>query len=54
MTKKTALHLATENGYVEIIKLLLSHKDVDVDIKDEICFNFSIIFNFLFLMIFII
>ena len=32
----TALHHAVEKGYIEIIKLLLNHKKIDVNIKNEI------------------
>ena len=32
----TALHHAVKNGYIEIIELLLNHKNIDVNIKNEI------------------
>ncbi len=34
-SKKTALYLAVENENIEIVKILLSHKDVDVNILNE-------------------
>ena len=33
--KKTALHIAVENNNIEIIKLLLENKNIDVNVKDE-------------------
>ena len=33
--KRTALHLAVEEKYVDIIKLLLDHKGIDTEVKDE-------------------
>ena len=33
--KITALHLAVKNNNIEIIKLLLSIKDIDITIKDD-------------------
>lgn len=32
----TPLHCAANNGYEEIIKLLLEHENIDIDAKDEI------------------
>lgn len=29
--KKTALNMATQNGNIEVVKTLLSHKDIDVN-----------------------
>ena len=36
----TALHLAVTIKNIEIIKILLAQKGIDVDAKDEILFNF--------------
>jgi ankyrin repeat protein len=33
--KMVALHLAAENGYTDIVKLLLQHPDINVNIKNE-------------------
>lgn len=35
ITKKTALHLAVEKENIEIIKYLLSHKNIDINAKDD-------------------
>lgn len=32
----TALHHAVKNGYIEIVELLLNHKNIDINIKNEI------------------
>lgn len=32
---KTVLHLAVQNEYIYIIKLLLKRKAIDIDVKDE-------------------
>ena len=34
--ERTPLHLSVENGDVEIVKLLLSRKDIDINAEDEI------------------
>ena len=33
--QKTALHLAAEIGNLEIIKILLNKKDIDINIEDS-------------------
>lgn len=33
---RTALHLAAEEGHNEVVKVLLDHKDLDVNAKDAI------------------
>lgn len=33
---RTALHYAVENGNIDIIKLLLEHKKIDVNAKDKV------------------
>ena len=33
--EKTPLHLAVEKNYIKIIKILLAHKNIDVDIEDK-------------------
>lgn len=35
-TKKTVLHLAVEKGNLEIIKLLLQNKSIDINVVDNI------------------
>ena len=37
--QRTALHLAIENEQIEIIKLLLSRSDIDINVKDEVFNN---------------
>ena len=32
---KTALHIAMEQGYPDIVKLLLAHEDIKLDLLDE-------------------
>lgn len=32
--KKTALNLAVENGYYEIVKLLISHRKINVNLQN--------------------
>ena len=34
---KTPLHLAVEKGYLEIIKLLLKNKDININVDDDQC-----------------
>lgn len=34
--KKTSLHYAVERNKIEIVKLLLKRKDIDLKVKDEI------------------
>ena len=35
LSYKTPLHLASEKGYLEIIKLLLKNKRIDIHAKDD-------------------
>lgn len=39
--KKTALHLAVENENIQIIQLLLKHPNIDIDIKDDVLFDYN-------------
>lgn len=41
----TPLILASEKGHDEIVKALLSHKDIDVNIKNVFSFFFSFSFK---------
>lgn len=34
--EKTSLHEAAENDDIRIVKLLLEHKNIDVNVKDDI------------------
>ena len=36
ITIKTVLHLAVEKGNIEIIKMLLSQSNIDINAKDEV------------------
>ena len=36
VNKKTPLHYAVEMGYIDVIKLLLKNKNIDVNVKDAI------------------
>ena len=33
--EKTSLHLAVEKDDIEIVKLLLQHKDIDINVEDN-------------------
>ena len=33
--ENTALHLAVENGYYNIVKLLLNYKNIDLNVKNS-------------------
>lgn len=52
--EKTALHMAIEKNNLEIIHLLLSHPDIDINIRSVLnCFSFlyhfkSILFYYVF------
>lgn len=35
----TALHLACSHGHVDVVRLLLSHDDIDVNIEDGVSFT---------------
>lgn len=49
---RTPLHVAAENGRAEIVKLLLTHKDIDVNMKRISFHFFHIILYYFFLMSF--
>lgn len=40
MFSKTALHIAVEKQNIEIIKLLLSNNNININIKNDIYFFF--------------
>ena len=44
----TPLHLASKYGYVEIIKILSKHKDLDFNVMNFVWFNyFIVLFDYL-------
>lgn len=49
---KTALHIAIDNEYVEIVELLLSNENIDANIIQISNLNFNSIEIFIFKMIF--
>lgn len=49
---RTPLHVAAENGRAEIVKLLLTHKDIDVNMKRISFLFFSHNFILIYLMSF--
>ena len=46
---RTALHSAVENEEVDVVKLLLTFKGIDISIKNEISF-FMFAWNFIFIL----
>lgn len=40
LSNMTPLHIAVMHGKMNIIKLLLSHKNIDINAKDDILYYF--------------
>lgn len=38
---KTALHLASEQGHVSVVRVLVKHQ-VDINLQDKVCFDFAV------------
>ena len=36
----TALHLAVKNDKIEIVRSLLDHKGIDINVKDSVTLNY--------------
>lgn len=54
---KTALYITVEKGYIELVKLLLSRKEIDVNSKtifNILLIKFHILFNCIFIIKFFI
>lgn len=52
--QKTVLHIALKNGDIEVIKLLLSHKDLNINVPYVFDFNLNIMFIYIIQIKFII
>ena len=46
------LHLAVEKGNIEIIQLLLNHKNIDANIKNDVFTFFKTVFIYKFMVLF--
>lgn len=40
LSNMTPLHIAVMHGKIDIIKLLLSHKNIDINAKDDVLYYF--------------
>ena len=39
----TAVMCATEHGHIDIVKSLLAHPDIDISLKDSVCYLFNLL-----------